>query len=107
MLIYTYSFSAAPVSNVYLTREENNVTCTGYGIYPEPTLLWNVEPTTNATMEITTRRSRDRKMLHNTQSSFEITEELHGHNYSCTVSTSTSAKTEYLVGSSTELYIQT
>lgn len=87
------------MSNVYLTRDGNNVTCTGYGIYPEPTLVWNIEPAINMTMDITTRRSRNRNMLHNIQSLFEITEAVYGQNISCPVSTLTCAETVYLVSS--------
>uniref|UniRef100_A0A3P9QI26 Ig-like domain-containing protein n=1 Tax=Poecilia reticulata TaxID=8081 RepID=A0A3P9QI26_POERE len=61
---------AAPESTVRIHQDENMITCSSEGIYPEPELTWSTEPPSNTTLQ-------NRTTVHQTEENFTKLSALH------------------------------
>ncbi|XP_038566263.1 CD276 antigen-like [Micropterus salmoides] len=77
----------APVHKVDMEQEENRITCSSEGIYPEPELTWSTSPPSNVTFKNTTRVQQTEQQLYNINSSLILSDRVTDLVYSCTVST--------------------
>ncbi|KAG7231331.1 hypothetical protein INR49_012171, partial [Caranx melampygus] len=82
---YIHLKVGAPVGKVHIQQEENNITCSSQGIYPEPQLTWSTSPSSNQTFKNTTEVQRTQQLLYNISSS--LISSVSGLTYTCTVST--------------------
>ncbi|XP_038566151.1 V-set domain-containing T-cell activation inhibitor 1-like isoform X5 [Micropterus salmoides] len=78
----------APVHKVDMEQEENRITCSSEGIYPEPELTWSTSPPSNVAFKNTTSRvQQTEQLLYNINSSLILSDRVTDLVYSCTVST--------------------
>ncbi|XP_045900879.1 CD276 antigen-like isoform X1 [Micropterus dolomieu] len=77
----------APVHKVDMEQEENRITCSSEGIYPEPELTWSTRPPSNVAFKNTTRVQQTEQQLYNINSSLILSDRVTDLVYSCTVST--------------------
>ncbi|XP_045897650.1 CD276 antigen-like isoform X2 [Micropterus dolomieu] len=77
----------APVHKVDMEQEENRITCSSEGIYPEPELTWSTRPPSNVAFKNTTRVQQTEQLLYNINSSLILSDRVTDLVYSCTVST--------------------
>ncbi|XP_038566274.1 uncharacterized protein LOC119896915 [Micropterus salmoides] len=70
-----------------MEQEENRITCSSEGIYPEPELTWSTRPPSNVAFKNTTRVQQTEQLLYNIYSSLILSDRVTDLVYSCTVST--------------------
>ncbi|CAN9506091.1 unnamed protein product [Ophioblennius macclurei] len=88
----------APVREVYIRQEGDQIACSSEGIYPEPNLTWTTSSPSNTIPKSTTIVQLSQHQLYNISSSLTLASS-HGDvdlEYNCTVSTTSGEKTASL-----------
>lgn len=87
---------AAPISEVHIQQDENSITCSSKGIYPEPKLTWSTSPPSTNTFKKPTTVQQTDQQLYTISSSLIRVHGVTDLTYSCTVSAGTNQKTTLL-----------
>uniref|UniRef100_A0A8D0AYH6 Ig-like domain-containing protein n=1 Tax=Sander lucioperca TaxID=283035 RepID=A0A8D0AYH6_SANLU len=82
---YTSTISDKKESYINLNVDENRITCSSEGIYPQPELTWSTSPLSDVSLENNPTVQQTEQLLYNINSSLiaSVTDLV----YSCTVST--------------------
>ncbi|KAM8731570.1 CD276 antigen-like isoform 2-T2 [Acanthopagrus schlegelii] len=86
----------APVREVHIQQDENSITCSSEGIYPEPELTWSTSPPSTMTLKKPTTVQQTDQQLYTISSSVTRVDGVADLTYSCTVSAGTNQKTSVL-----------
>ncbi|KAM8731576.1 uncharacterized protein AB9X84_025916 [Acanthopagrus schlegelii] len=86
----------APVREVHIQQDENSITCSSEGIYPEPELTWSTSPPSTMTLKKPTTVQQTDQQLYTISSSVTRVDGVADLTYSCTVSAGTNHKTSVL-----------
>uniref|UniRef100_A0A671WTL2 Ig-like domain-containing protein n=1 Tax=Sparus aurata TaxID=8175 RepID=A0A671WTL2_SPAAU len=86
----------APISEVHIQQDENSITCSSKGIYPEPKLTWSTSPPSTNTFKKPTTVQQTDQQLYTISSSLIRVHDVTDLTYSCTVSAGTNQKTTLL-----------
>lgn len=87
---------AAPISEVHIQQDENSITCSSKGIYPEPKLTWSTSPPSTNTFKKPTTVQQTDQQLYTISSSLIRVHGVTDLTYSCKVSAGTNQKTTLL-----------
>ncbi|XP_008417947.1 CD276 antigen-like [Poecilia reticulata] len=77
----------APVSTIRIHQDENRITCSSEGIYPEPELMWPPWLSSNTTLQNRTTVHQTEEKLYDISSSLTVPDEDPGLFYACGIRT--------------------
>ncbi|XP_032407853.1 CD276 antigen-like [Xiphophorus hellerii] len=86
----------APVSTIRIHQDENRITCSSEGIYPQPELTWSTEPPSNTTLQNRTTVHQTEEKLYDISSSLTVPDEDPGLIYRCIIRTRKNRRRAYL-----------